>query len=242
MANTPTVYVLCDANCKWEGMTKEQILTAIAQAVETGTISDIDTGFVQTIKTINGHPLKFFVGEQSEYEALTAEDKQDLFAIITNDTNKEGIINAITALTTEVNEVHNGLLDGSFIVKNAENAEIVKALSSPIKTCEKNIAYGDDTIPLEFERGKTYAVCIEDISISTHTYRTVIVTIPKDGYSLVESSAAYIPMTISEVYKHYPAFLRLVVGGWTMYYIVDGEEQLAVGSYKFTYHEIATLV
>lgn len=242
MANTPTVYVLCDANCKWEGMTKEQILTAIAQAVETGTISDIDTGFVQTIKTINGHPLKFFVGEQSEYEALTAEDKQDLFAIITNDTNKEGIINAITALTTEVTEVHNGLLDGSFIVKNAENAEIVKALSSPIKTCEKNIAYGDDKIPLEFERGKTYAVCIEDIYVSTHTYGTVIVTIPKDGYTLVESSAAYTRHTISGVSKVYPTFLRLIVGGWTMYYIVDGVENLAVGNYKFTYHEIATLV
>lgn len=95
MADTPKVYVLCDANCKWEGMTKEQILTAIMQAVQNGEITDVDTGFVSTIRTINGTGLKFFVGEQHEYEALTAEQKEGLFAIITNDTTKEGFASAL---------------------------------------------------------------------------------------------------------------------------------------------------
>lgn len=107
---TPTVYVICDQNCKFESMTKEQILAAIAQAVETGEIKDVDTGFVQTIKTINGHPLKFFVGEQSAYDALTEEDKKDLFAIITNDTTAAGILDAIAeldeALRSEIKGVY----------------------------------------------------------------------------------------------------------------------------------------
>lgn len=107
MADTPKVYVLCDANCKWEGMTKEQILTAITQAVTTGEIGDINTGFVQTIKTINGLALKFFVGEQSEYDALSEEDKKDLFAIITNDTTKDGLYNAFA----EVEELVGSLLN-----------------------------------------------------------------------------------------------------------------------------------
>ena len=116
MADTPKVYVLCDANCKWEGMTKEQILTAITQAVNEGTISNIDTGFVQTIKTINGHGLKFFVGEQSEYDALSADDKQDLFAIITNDITREGLLNAF-------NDLKNGIESGAITARRAVNAD-----------------------------------------------------------------------------------------------------------------------
>lgn len=102
---TPTVYVICDQNCKFEGMTKEQILTAIAQAVETGEIKDVDAGFVQTIKTINGKALKFFVGEQSAYDALTDEEKKNLFAIITNETKREDILEAIKTLQTDVKEL-----------------------------------------------------------------------------------------------------------------------------------------
>ncbi len=95
-------YVVCDMGCKFESMTKEQILTAITQAVNEGTISDIDTGFVQTIKTINGKGLKFFVGTQSEYEGLTAEEKENLFAIITNDTTKDALFNALEEMQKEV--------------------------------------------------------------------------------------------------------------------------------------------
>jgi len=98
-------YVLCDYNCKFEGMTKEQILTAISQAVETGEIKDVDTGFVQTIKTINGVGLKFFIGTQAEYEVLTEDEKQNLFAIITNDTTKESIESILAEHETEMNSL-----------------------------------------------------------------------------------------------------------------------------------------
>lgn len=92
---TPTVYVICDQNCKFESMTKEQILTAITQAVNEGKIGDIDGGFITTVKTINGTPLRFFVGEQAEYDALPDYDKINLFAIITNDITKENLFDAI---------------------------------------------------------------------------------------------------------------------------------------------------
>lgn len=105
MADTPKVYVYCDANCKWEGMTKEQILTAIAQAVSTGEITDIDTGFVQTIKTINGKALKFFVGSQSEYDGLSEEAKENLFAIITNDMTKDELLNTFNEMARSFEEL-----------------------------------------------------------------------------------------------------------------------------------------
>ncbi len=85
---TPKVYVYCDQNCKYEGMTKEQILTAIVQAIEEGTVGDIDTGFVKTVKTINNVSIKFFYGTQAAYDALTEEEKNHLFPIITNDASE----------------------------------------------------------------------------------------------------------------------------------------------------------
>ena len=125
MGATPKVYVICDNNCKYEGLTKEQILTAIAQAVEKGTITDVDTGFITTVKTINGTGLKFFVGEQHEYEALTDEQKQGLFAIITNDTTREGLLNSIKSLEESVETLegwYERVTDGRSAVPKATNA------------------------------------------------------------------------------------------------------------------------
>jgi hypothetical protein len=102
MANTPRVYVLCDNNCKYESLTKEQIYTAIVEALENGTISDVDTGFVQTIKTINNVPLKFFVGKQADYDSLPEMGKQNLFAIITDDTTKENLTAFLEELKSSV--------------------------------------------------------------------------------------------------------------------------------------------
>lgn len=121
---TPKVYVICDQKCLYEGMTKEQILAAITQAVNEGTIGDCDTGFIQTVKTINGLPLRFFVGEQHEYDALTDEEKENLFAIITNDTTFDGINECIEQLRDELQDLTDSLKDvlegGTIVAKKAE--------------------------------------------------------------------------------------------------------------------------
>lgn len=119
---TPTVYVICDNNCKYEGMTKEQILAAIMQAVTEGTIGECDTGFVTTIKTINGHGLKFFVGTKAEYDSLSEEAKADLFAIITDDTTKEGLFTALETLQNDYTEFKNGVYSGNIVVPRADRA------------------------------------------------------------------------------------------------------------------------
>lgn len=98
-------YCYCEQGCKYETMSKEQILAAITQAVENGTVGNCDTGFIQTIKTVNGKPLRFFVGAQYEYEALTAEEKENLYAIITNDATEDGILEAIENLEKEYEEL-----------------------------------------------------------------------------------------------------------------------------------------
>lgn len=93
-------YVICELGCRFESMTKEQIITAIMQAVNEGTIGNIDAGFITTIKTINDKAVRFFYGTQAEYNAL--EDKENLFAVITDDTTVEAFNKAIEELQKTV--------------------------------------------------------------------------------------------------------------------------------------------
>lgn len=120
------VYALCDQNCKYETLTKEQIYALVAQAVETGVIGDCDTGFITTIKTINNVALKFFVGKQTEYNALSDSDKQGLFAIITDDPSASSItaiIDEFREQVTSLTDKVNGILGGTTKVPKAYSAD-----------------------------------------------------------------------------------------------------------------------
>ena len=58
------------------------------------------------IKTINGADLRFFVGTQAEYNALTAQQKDDLFAIISDDNTKQEMLDAISAVEAKVEHLY----------------------------------------------------------------------------------------------------------------------------------------
>lgn len=65
-------YVICDDDCRHEGMTKEQILAAIQQAVENGYISDPDGAIISRLREINkGGAARVWVGTEAEYNALS---------------------------------------------------------------------------------------------------------------------------------------------------------------------------
>lgn len=68
---------------------------------------------VNGIMTIDGTSLKLFVGTNEEYENLTSEQKQNLFAIITDDETETFIWEAISQLQT-------GLENGEIVVHTAE--------------------------------------------------------------------------------------------------------------------------
>jgi len=134
-------YVLCSNNCKFESMTKEQILTAIEQAVNTGEIENVDTGFITTIKESNrGKGLTFWIGKQAEYNAIKVK-KENCFYIITDDTSAEDIENAIHEMKNEIEQAtqfsnklfkslwadSEGAANGSdIIVSNAANYTMFK--------------------------------------------------------------------------------------------------------------------
>lgn len=84
-------YVIGEGNNLYEGMTKEEILAAITQAVSTHAISDVDTGFVTTIKEKNkNNPLSLWVGTEAEFNAIEEKDQNCLY-IKTDDSTLEAI-------------------------------------------------------------------------------------------------------------------------------------------------------
>lgn len=80
-------YCYCDSNCRYETMTKEQILAAIAQAAETGLVIDPDAGFISKVKEKNrGEYVTFWVGTRAQYNRLESVDKNCVY-IIADDTS-----------------------------------------------------------------------------------------------------------------------------------------------------------
>lgn len=141
MSNEKKYYVLCGSNCKYEGMTKEQILTAIEQAINNGEITDVDTGFITNIKEQNaGVGLSFWIGSQAEYNALT-EKVNNCFYIITDDSTGADIADNFKEIKENIEIIETTIAppcamaarNGVVLLENSAAASIVgKTLNDDI--------------------------------------------------------------------------------------------------------------
>ena len=79
-------YVFCEDNCKFEAMTKEQIITAIANATGVSPEAvDVDDAFISKIQEMNkNNNLKWWVGTEAEYNAIADLDDETLYTKINN--------------------------------------------------------------------------------------------------------------------------------------------------------------
>lgn len=91
-------FCFCGDNCKFETMTKEQIITAIYEAALYGQIQNIDDGFITKVKEQNkGETLTFWLGTTAEFNAIEEEDPK-CFYIKTDDTAFEDMAKEIEAI------------------------------------------------------------------------------------------------------------------------------------------------
>ena len=97
-------YVFDNNRIKVEGMTKEQIYNAIAEA--TGhTPQDVDSGFITTIVEQNKNkPLHFWFGTKAEYEAITTK-AHNTFYIFSDDTDIDDLQAAVEELQQAVEQI-----------------------------------------------------------------------------------------------------------------------------------------
>lgn len=87
MSEEKKYYCYCSSNCRYETMTKEQILAAIAQATGATNV-DPDAGFISKVKETNsGQYVTFWVGTQAQYNEIATKATNCLY-IITDDTTK----------------------------------------------------------------------------------------------------------------------------------------------------------
>ena len=133
-------YVLCQSNCKYESMTKEQIIAAIAEA--TGkTPTDIDAAFISKIKEINkGATVQIWIGETAEYNALVAngEKRGDVIYIKTDDSALADLQNYFTQ---EINRVNNEVaqLEKDFAMSKSVFEADIHILQGQTEVNEENI-------------------------------------------------------------------------------------------------------
>lgn len=121
MPDTRTYYVISNDNCKFESMTKEQILAAITQAIEEGEISDIDTGFVTKLKEANkNRQLTFWIGSTAEYNALQIKET-NCFYILTDDTEFEDIETELETFRTTLENLTDTVMRLSATVSDQED-------------------------------------------------------------------------------------------------------------------------
>ncbi|MBO5842561.1 MAG: hypothetical protein J6R46_06145, partial [Clostridia bacterium] len=125
----------------------EQILTAIANAVSTGSVGDVDSGFITKVKEQNtGAAVTFWVGTTAQYNALAEIDPHCIY-VKTDDTSAQDMSNTIaTILDTLAN-----------VVTKDERGKI-PAECVPSESSVLVVHYS------KYEADKTYAEVVEAIN------------------------------------------------------------------------------
>ena len=92
MSDGKKYYCFCGSNCKYETMTKEQILAAITQAASGEQVIDPDAGFITKVKELNsGKHVTFWVGTRAQYNELKNIETNCVY-IISDDTTSEDLL------------------------------------------------------------------------------------------------------------------------------------------------------
>lgn len=152
------------------------------------------TGYLGSIKTVDGDELFFFVGTEAEYEALDDSVKmKNLFAVITDDDSETRLLN--------IEKFINNVKSGSQIVGSASRADVAKEAEKMKKSwtplASGNLSKGSYTVslPVYFEEDTVYMFRVK-ATITGHTYiHTFFSSIPPIGHS-------GLPVFVSEIHKY----------------------------------------
>ena len=128
-------YVFCDDNCRFPGMTREQILAAIAEATG-NTVTNVDNAFITKVKEVNSNGnLSFWVGTTAEYNAIVAADKVEkgCFYILTDDTFGDDVSAAIMQMQETVEAAEKTVIDMDKKYKEMKDGVVLFSnLNAPI--------------------------------------------------------------------------------------------------------------
>lgn len=176
-------YVLANGNNLYEGLTKEQIFAAIAEA--TGeTPTDVDAAFITKIKEQNkNQPIKFWFGTTAEYNALQSYEPNCFYVFSDSDELNDILQAAENAAEAKVAEfcppknsvlVSNDSGIGSGATINIDNLSLYTVFI--LETSQGNIVatktysdllggcwfiHGQTFLPFSYETGNTLCATIQ---------------------------------------------------------------------------------
>ena len=149
------------------------------------------TGYLGSIKTVDGDELFFFIGTEAEYEALDDSVKlKNLFAIITDDDSETRLLN--------IEKFISNVKSGSQLVGSASKAkEAEKMYKSWTPVASGSLSKGSYTVslPTYFKEDTVYMFRVK-ATITGHTYiHTFFSSVPPIGHS-------GLPVFVSEIHKY----------------------------------------
>ena len=140
-------------------MTREQILTAITQAVNEGTIGDIDAGFITKLQEMNEQTVvQFWFGTTAEFQALT-EKRENMLYILTDDTTLDDVSRHIQNAYDAVVSVENSV---AAIVDGSQSVGVAKRIAGAkvIEFTDNNYGMAAHDVSHKFKNGFRYVVKI----------------------------------------------------------------------------------
>ena len=183
-------------------LTQQQIITLVTNIVDTGEVGDIDTGFVTKLVEQNKHKaLQFWIGTQAEYNALT-EKTANMFYIITDDTFKEDVNDAIAAINARIDELETVDIEAELSqlqtdmqnLSDSVQQEITEFEEAVDANIDEKIAAVEASRPV-YEVGDTDTYNVSTVGyfnyeVSVHTPQKVHFIIPLRRYLGADKSIA----------------------------------------------------
>lgn len=156
MSDGKKYYCFCSSNCKYETMTKEQILAAIAQAITTGKVGECDTGFVTKVKETNGGGyVTLWVGTQAQYNALDRVENNCLH-IITDDTSADDLLATVKQMATAAEESAAAAAEAAEAARAAAGDKLTTIDISDKIALSNDVRYGGKNLTELYIGGKSY--------------------------------------------------------------------------------------
>lgn len=174
-----TYNVVRDDGVFIEGMTKEQIIAAIAEATGVA-VSDIDSAFITKIKEINHqNAVRIWMGTNAEYNAIT-EKSDDVLYVITDDTFVEDTSNELINLDNKIDANNETMEDRMDEFEESMKAQIAaikdKIATNPVIESEvTGESYGT--------KGLAYMVSFDPVTSGSDRTATVSATAVRIGHN-----------------------------------------------------------
>lgn len=151
--STRPYYVVSDDDCRFEALSREQIIAAIAEATG-NTPTGVDDAFITKIKEQNKNGnLMFWVGTEAQYNALATKDTNTLY-IVSGGSETDYLQSEIESLQADVT----AMKGGTVLAGKAQVAEKLEGVySSPTDIDSSFNKYGTDiyTIMHAMNRGES---------------------------------------------------------------------------------------